>query len=78
MRTIAAFALTFALTSTALAGRCPMEMAAIDDALPTADLTEAERERVEELRAEGEEQHEAGNHAESVAALDEAKEILGI
>lgn len=67
-----------AFAGPAQASRCPMEMAAIDAALPNADLSDAERERVMELRQEGEELHEAGDHDASEAALDEAKELLGI
>jgi hypothetical protein len=53
-------------------------MAAIDAALQTAQLSDADRARVEELRAQGEELHGAGQHQESVDALAEAKQILGI
>ena len=41
-------------------------------------LSDEEKAKVTELRAKGEELHEAGNHAESVATLAEAKKILGI
>jgi hypothetical protein len=78
MRTIFAAALVFALAGPALAGRCPMEMAAIDAALQTAQLSETDLARVKELRAQGEELHNSGDHAGSEAALDEAKAILGI
>jgi hypothetical protein len=33
---------------------------------------------VAKLRADGEAQHKAGKHNESMAALDEAKKLLGI
>ena len=78
MRTILAAALALALASPAFAGRCPMEMAAIDAALQTAQLSEEDMARVRELRTQGEELHGAGDHAGSEAALDEAKAILGI
>jgi hypothetical protein len=78
MRTILAAALAVALAGPAFAGRCPTEMAAIDAALQTAQLSEADMARVRELRAQGEELHNAGDHAGSEAALDEAKAILGI
>ncbi len=65
-------------TTPVLAFQCPTEMAAIDEALPTADLTDEERQQVEELRAEGERLHEEGQHEESMAALAEAKQILQI
>ena len=78
MRTILAATLALALAGPALANRCPMEMAAIDAALQTAQLSEADLARVQELRATGEELHNAGDHPGSEAALDEAKSILGI
>jgi len=69
---------TLALATPAVAGQCPMDMAKIDTAMEEASLSESEMATVKELRALGEEQHEAGDHAESVATLAEAKEILGI
>lgn len=62
----------------ALAGQCPMLMSEVDAALETAQLSDADRARVMELRAQGEAEHEAGNHAASEAALNEAKGLLGI
>ena len=67
-----------AVPATALANQCPGMMAEIDAALPSASLSEADRARVVELRARGEEEHQAGDHAASEATLAEAKEILGI
>jgi len=46
--------------------------------LPNASLSEADRAKVQELRARGEEEHQAGNHNASVATLAEAMQILGI
>ena len=62
----------------ATANSCPKEMKAIDAALPSAKLSDAQMSEVKKLRAEGEAQHKAGNHAESMAALGKAKTILGI
>lgn len=62
----------------ALASQCPMLMSEIDAALQTAELSDADRARVTELRAQGEAEHQAGNHAASEEALNEAKQILGI
>lgn len=62
----------------AMAAQCPAMMADIDAALTTAELTDEERQRVEELRAQGEELHDAGDHPGSEAALAQAKDILGI
>lgn len=62
----------------AFASQCPAMMAQIDEALQTAELSEADEARVMELRQQGEEEHEAGDHAASEASLGEAMEILGI
>lgn len=77
--TVIATLLCVALAGPALAMRCPTEMSKIDEALQSnADLSEAELQEVQDLRAEGERLHDADQHAESVAALDQAKRILGI
>ena len=73
-----ALLLAAALLSTPVfAMHCPQEMAKIDALLksdPPADaevLTEVQR-----LRAEGEQLHNSGNHAESVKVLEEALNLL--
>lgn len=71
-------ALAFAFVSPAQAFNCPSQMAAIDAALPDANLSDADKAKVMELRQQGEEQHKAGQHAESVKTLNEAKEMLGL
>ena len=69
----------FALTSgVAYAGSCPKHMKAIDAALPNAKLTSAQMADVKKYRAEGEQLHKDGKHADSVAALAKAEKILGI
>jgi hypothetical protein len=77
MKAILAIALLLT-ASPAFAFQCPGEMAAIDAALETTELGESEVARVKELRAEGEQLHQAGQHQESVDTLAEAKAILGI
>lgn len=65
--------------SAALAFHCPADMKQIDAALaekPT--LTAEQLAKVRELRRQGEEYHQAGKHQQSVDALGQAKEILGI
>ena len=66
------------LPATAFANSCPTQMAAIDAALTTASLSEADLAKVKELRKQGEDLHNAGDHAGSEAALGEAKKLLGI
>ncbi|ASY63682.1 conserved hypothetical signal peptide protein [Sinorhizobium sojae CCBAU 05684] len=63
---------------TVFANSCPSQMAEIDAALQTASLSEADMNRVKQLRQQGEELHNAGDHAGSEAALGEAKRLLGI
>lgn len=78
-RTVALTALlAFAPASAALAHNCPNLMMEIDAALTSAELSENDMQRVEELRAQGEELHNAGDHDGSMAALEEAKQLLGI
>ncbi len=70
---------TLAMTGTALAGQCTNSMAAIDAALAANPEISAEQTaEVLKLRGEGEAQHAAGKHDESVATLAQAKEILGL
>jgi hypothetical protein len=66
------------LSAPAFAFQCPADMAKIDEALQTAELSEEQKQRVQELRDEGERLHEEGQHQESVDTLAQAKEILGI
>lgn len=76
-RTALFLALAFA-SSMALAFTCSKLMKQIDDALPSAKISAAQMGEVKKLRADGEAQHKAGKHAESEAALNKAKGILGI
>ena len=72
------FAALALLASAAAAHNCPNEMRAIDAALPKAKLDAAKASQVKKLRAEGEQLHKAGKHADSMAALGKAKGLLGI
>ena len=74
-----AVVLSLAFAAPAFAKQCPMQMAAIDEALAKSpQLSEADMAEVKRLRAEGEELHAAGKHAESEEALAQAQQILGI
>jgi len=68
------------LSASAWASMCPTLMGDIDQALAddatVAELDEATLEEVRDLRARGEEAHQAGDHDESVALLEQAKELL--
>ena len=65
-------------SSLAFAGSCPKLMKQIDDAMPSAKLSDAQKAEVQKLRADGEAHHKAGKHADSEAALNKAKSIMGL
>jgi hypothetical protein len=76
------FLITLALASSAslaFAHGCPKDMAAIDARLATnPKLSDADKAKVQKLRADGEAAHKAGKHDESMKHLAEAKKTLGI
>ncbi len=75
----AAFAAAVLFAGAASAGQCPKIMSAIDAALAQNPQISAEQmTQVKQLREQGEAQHKAGQHAESVDSLNKAKAILGI
>ncbi|MBW6419589.1 hypothetical protein [Celeribacter sp. PS-C1] len=78
MKQLLTAAFLAAIASPALAFHCPADMAAIDAALETAELSTEDMARVKDLRMIGETEHNAGNHQASVDALAEAMAILGI
>lgn len=74
-----AAALALAIATPAFAFHCPADMAKIDAALAANPALSAEQlAEVKQLRAEGEEYHNAGKHQESVDTLAKAMKILGI
>ncbi len=77
-RTLLAGGILLGLAAPAFAFQCPADLAEIDAALQTAELNEEQKQRVQELRAEGERLHEQGRHQESVETLAQAKAILGL
>ena len=78
MKKLALLAALALASSVAFAGNCPNEWKAIDAALPKAKLDAKQAAEVKKLRAEGEQLHKQGKHAESMATLGKAKKILGI
>jgi hypothetical protein len=77
-RAILAGAVTFLLAAPAFAFGCPGLMAQVDAALAANPSLSAEQlAQVQALRAEGEAQHAAGQHAQSMETLNQALEILG-
>lgn len=72
-------ALIAVASAPALAGTCPKIMKKVDAALATSpQLTAEQMTEVTKLRAEGEAQHKAGSHSDSVNSLNKALEILGV
>lgn len=77
MRRLMMFVAAAVVSTPLFAMHCPADMAKIDERLennPPSDP--AVLESVRNLRSQGEELHEAGNHAESVKVLDRALKML--
>jgi len=75
---ILALALT-AFSAPAFAMHCPADMKAIDEALAkNPQVSAAQMTEVKKLRADGETQHKAGQHQQSMDSLAKAKKILGM
>lgn len=78
MRRLTLLFSTLLLSASAWAMHCPADMAKINVLLksdPPSDATVLAQ--VQQLRAEGEAQHKAGNHDQSVKSLGEALQLLG-
>ena len=66
-------------STTAFAFHCPADMKKIDEALAkNPKLSADQMSEVKKLRAEGETQHKAGKHQESVDTLAKAMKLLKI
>ena len=77
MHRLAVFFATALLSTSLWAMHCPADMAKIDDLLKTDPPSDAKvLAQVQQLRAEGETLHKAGNHGESVKVLGEALQLL--
>lgn len=79
MRRLISFTVAALFSAPLWAMHCPMDMAKIDEQLaanPPSDATTLER--VKQLRAEGEQLHNAGDHVQSVKVLGEALDLLGV
>jgi hypothetical protein len=71
-------ALSMMLAGPALAGECPILMTNIDEAMKTATVDDATKLKITELAAKGKAEHEAGDHAASVATLNEALALIAM
>lgn len=77
MRRTIAFFIAALLSFPLWAMHCPADMAKIDAMLQSDPPSDpAVLAKVQELRAEGEALHKAGNHSESVKVLGEALDLL--
>ena len=76
MKNIFSGLILIGFSSLALAHNCPALIKDIDDRLTTETLSEDAREEILVLRAKGLQQHEAGDHVESMKTLSEAKAML--
>lgn len=78
-RSIIGLSLGLTLAAPAFAFQCPADMKKIDEALAASPALSAEdMDKVKELRAKGEELHNAGDHQASVDTLAEAMKLLDI
>ncbi len=75
-RTLLAAAVAILMSAPAFASECPKHMKAIDEAM-AKNMSMATAE-VKKLRADGEADHKAGKHAESMEKLTKAEKMLGI
>ena len=69
-------ALVTALAAPAMAFQCPGDMKQIDASLSSKNLPPDVLAQVQALRAQGEAEHKAGDHAASVKTLGEAKALI--
>lgn len=68
--------LSVMLAGPALANDCPNLMGKIEEAMKTAKVDDATKVKIAELVAKGKAEHEAGDHAASVATLNEAMALI--
>jgi hypothetical protein len=72
-------AITVAISSGALAQhKHPQDIAKIDAALPSAQITSAQRAEVIKLRNQGEKLHYEGKHGQAEVVLEKAKAVLKV
>ena len=77
-RTLMITAVLVLFAAPAYAFQCPGDVAKINAALQTAQLSAADLAKVTEHRDKGAELHAAGQHQQAIDTLAEAMDILGI
>jgi len=75
-RSLLTATLLVAFSAPVLAFHCPADVKAIDHALPKSSLSSSQKAEVTKLRNEGEAQHKAGKHKESVDNLAKAMRMI--
>ena len=75
-RILTVAALGLALSGTALAGHCPKDAKAINDALARSTLDDAAKAEIQAMSDKGMELHKAGDHRGSEKVLAEAMRTL--
>lgn len=76
---MAAIATTvLAVAAFAESGHCDADLKAIDAAMSTAKLSDADMATVKAARSKGEELHKAGKEEECEKSLADAQKLLGI
>ena len=75
---VAAAALGLAAPAIAGGGHCDEDIAAVDKALATAKLSDADLAKAKAARATAEEMHTAKKYEECEAALKDTQKLLGI
>ena len=75
-RIVLASALAIAFATPALAGHCPADVKAIDNALAKMSIPAAQMSEVKALRDQGDAEHKAGNHGASVNTLAKAMRLI--
>jgi hypothetical protein len=78
MKHILLAAVFVAFSAPAFAHNCPNEIKAVDTALQSASIDPAKKAQATKLRNDADAAHKAGNHAASMKASGEAKQLLGI
>ena len=75
-RIVLASALAIAFVTPALAGHCPADVKAIDNALAKMSIPAAQMSEVKALRDQGDAEHKAGKHGASVNTLAQAMRLI--
>jgi hypothetical protein len=71
------FASFLALATPAFANQCPTLMNRFNEAMKTTQVDDATKQQATELFNKGKAEHDAGDHAASVADLNAALKLLG-